>query len=85
MTEIDSDGKRHALERIGIKRTRLASRRKRSKASRSDSSIDFFGGARARKDIEVKGDPTGVVAEGDALRAPLSSISFREKLPPRDQ
>jgi hypothetical protein len=58
---------------------------KRSKASRSDSSIDFLGGARARKDIEVKGDPTGVVAEGDALRAPLSSISFRAKLPPRDQ
>jgi len=32
MTEIDSDGKRHALERIGIKRTRLASRRQTLKS-----------------------------------------------------
>jgi hypothetical protein len=37
------------------------------------------------KDIELKGDPKGVVAEGDALalRVPLTSIFFRALAPPK--
>jgi len=41
---------------------------KASRGLRSDSSIDFLGGARARKEIEVKDERKALAASGGRLK-----------------